>query len=508
MRLQIRQWIEGAKGASLAYAGAAALLLGVAVALIYPVPVLVVIFCLCVSALAVLAALWRRSLIALACAIVCAAFALGCVRTLLSPDPRVPFVAYDGAPAVVMGTIIEDPDVRQSGVQAILETEKIDAKPVTGTLLLQLPIGSPVSYGDTVIARGEVRLPEAFVTDQGAEFDYPKYLRAKGVGAVMHVQNVQVLEGRPATVLGFLYNLKHAFMRLVERTLPEPESGLLEGMLLGHRGALSEKQHDAFVTSGLVHIVVLSGYNLSLVASVLMLLAALVFSRGAALFLAAASVIAFAAMAGLDATVLRAALMALIVILGKWLRRPSIIMRSLVLACAAMILWNPYALLYDPSFVLSFLATFGLITLSAPMERILGFVPERFSMREIAAATIATQTFVLPVLIVYTGKISLVALPANLLALPLVPYAMLVGFVAAVAGLAGRVVAFPFVLVAWALLGAVIFIAQTAAKLPFASVDVTFLQSPLLLLLYLFLAPLAVLVWRREAEVKTKPPAL
>jgi competence protein ComEC len=505
MRSQIRQWIADAKGAALGYLAGLSFLASVALGLLFQPPVFVPFVLLFLGFVALGVSRIRFRAPCIAVSVVCAAFALGLVRTMLLPDLEAPFSRFDGAQVILEAKVVRDPEVRVSGVRAVARTVSIDSWKVEGTILLQLPIGSAVSYGDTVSVRGKLALPRAFMTDQGKAFDYESYLHAKGVGATLQAQNVQVTKPHSFSVTGSLYALKHSFMRLVERTLPEPSSGLLEGMLLGYRDALSQKLNDAFVTSGLVHIVVLSGYNLSLVANVLLITSALILPRTLALIAAAVSVALFAAMAGLDATVVRAAIMALIVIFGKWLRRPSVIMRSLTVACIAMVAWNPHALLFDPSFVLSFLATFGLVTLSPAMERLLYFIPKRVSfLQEIAAATLATQAFVFPVLIFYTGRFSLIALPANLLALPVVPYAMLAGFIASMAGLLGDVIAFPFATIAWVLLSAVIWVAQIAAAVPFASVDVSFLSTPLLLALYLILAPVALILWKRFEPEKKK----
>ena len=167
-----------------------------------------------------------------------------------------------------------------------------------------------------------------------------------------------------------------------------------------------------------------------------------------------------------------------------------------------MVLYNPYVLVYDPSFILSFLATFGLVSLSGPVARLLSKVPEKLHIREIMSATLATQSFVFPILIFYTGKFSLIALPANLLALPLVPWAMYSGFIAACVGVLGHTIAFPFALPAWGLLASIIFIAKTAASIPFASINVSFLQTPFLLLLYVVLVPMAIILWQRDERMQ------
>lgn len=505
MLLQIKQWIGESKGSLLVYIGAISFLLGIACSFLFVVSMYVPLVLILLGGIFIAVSFVKRDQFGvLVLAIVLSAFALGCVRVLLVPDVADPFATFDGKPAIVEGEVISDPQMRSSGVQVEIETASIDGKKVRGVLLVRLPVGASVSYGDFVRVRGKIELPKVFLTDEGSMFDYPNYLRAKGVGATMNSQFLQILEPHSLSLFGFLYDFKHAFMRLVERTIPEPESSFLEGMLLGNRDALSDDLRDVFVTAGLVHIVVLSGYNLTLVADVFMKVSLFFLPRLGALMASAGSIVLFACMAGLDATVVRASIMALIVLLAKALVRPNLIMRSLTLACVLMVLYNPHTLLFDPSFVLSFLATFGLVTLSGPFERVLTKLPKKFSFREIASATLATQVFVFPILIFYTGTFSLIALPANLLALPLVPYAMLGGFIASCIGILGPVVSLPFAFIAWGLLGAIISITKVSASIPFASIDVSFIQTPLLLALYFLLVPLSLYAWQKNEREKPK----
>jgi competence protein ComEC len=131
-----------------------------------------------------------------------------------------------------------------------------------------------------------------------------------------------------------------------------------------------------------------------------------------------------------------------------------------------MVLWNPPIFFHDPSFILSILATFGLITLSPKVETYLTWVPGRLGLRSIAASTVAVQLFVLPALLYMTGVLSLFALPANILALPAVAYAMLAGFLAGIVGLLNPLLALPFAVLGDVLLRWIMFVAQVASGLP------------------------------------------
>ena len=136
-----------------------------------------------------------------------------------------------------------------------------------------------------------------------------------------------------------------------------------------------------------------------------------------------------------------------------------------------MVAWNPYTLLFDPSFQLSALATLGLILFTPYFSKRLSWVSERLQLREILSSTLATQLTVLPLLLYQSGNLSLVAFPANLFALIAVPWAMGLSALSAAFGtLVGSYAvfaAFP----AYVLLTYIINVAELFASLPLASVS-------------------------------------
>ena len=485
------------EGVNIFYTGTTGFLLGVFLYSFFDFGLYVPAVLLATAATSLLYAWVRRSRRALACTLLFAALALGCVRMLLVPDVQAPFTLFDGTRVSALGEVVRDIDRRERSAHVVVDVEEINGKRVEGRLQATVDRSSEVGYGDRVTVSGILQLPKPFETETGKEFDYPEYLRAKGIGAVMTYPTVVREPTEGITFLGTLYFLKHTLENSIKRTLPEPAAGLLEGILLGNRAALGESLYALFIIAGLVHIVVLSGYNLTIVAEALMRLASRLPTK-TALLIGASGIILFALMVGAEATVVRASIMALIVIAARALRRKNELMRALALACTLMVLHNPLILTADPSFILSFLAAFGLMTFAPALERYLHFVPERFGLRGILSATLATQVFLLPALIFYTGKLSLVALPANLLALPLIPPAMFFGFITGLVGLIHPYLALPFMIPAWGLLSLVVGIAKGAASIPSAALSTAGLQTPLIFLLYIVLVPLALWAFRER----------
>jgi competence protein ComEC len=199
--------------------------------------------------------------------------------------------------------------------------------------------------------------------------------------------------------------------------------------LLGVKRALGEELEEAFRKTGIIHIVVLSGYNVMLVvAFVLFILGTFLPFAARALF-GIVAIVLFALLVGLSPTVVRASIMAVLVLLAPLLGRQYNIMRALIFAGCGMVFINPYILLYDVGFQLSFLATLGLILVAPQFELMLMSAPNTLKVREFFIATLATQVAVSPLLLYQIGELSLVALLVNVLVLPMVGVAMLLTFI-------------------------------------------------------------------------------
>lgn len=374
----------------------------------------------------------------------------------------------------LVGTVVRDSDTRERIVRVTIQPESINESPVESKkIIISVDRFANVRYGDKVRVDGTLRSPEAFETDTGRTFDYPKYLIAHGISHELSFPSVEVLEsGKGNLIVAALISLKHGLIWGIEQALPEPYAALGEGLLLGEKQSLGDKLYDAFTAAGVVHIIVLSGYNVALVINAVLFIALRVLPRMIGYGLAAMFVIGFAILTGGSETTIRATIMALLMMVARVLHRPAAALRGLLIAAAVMALLNPFLVLYDLSFQLSVLATLGLILFSDGIGKRIPFVPSKFGVREIVATTIATQITVLPLLILSIGAVSLVFLPANALILPAVPLAMFLAFIAALAAFVvpglSAVIAFPACLV----LAFIIGVAQFFGTLPFARINI------------------------------------
>jgi competence protein ComEC len=406
---------------------------------------------------------------------------LFCVRYYFAMPPQhTEFDVHVEEEFLFMGEIVREPDERDDTTRYVVEPENFEGYKILVTTN-RFP---KYDYGDVVEVKSKIDFPKEFETDLGRTFDYPNYLAKDGIRYVTFRPQITLVEkGKGSKFFSALFLTKKKFVENIEAVLTEPHSSLANGITLGLKQSLGQDMLDTFRTVGIIHIVVLSGYNMTIIlAGVMYALGRFPkISRGLALGLGAILMLLFATIVGFTATVLRATIMAMLAILARFLGRPVLAMRTLFIAGLAMLFWNPLILFHDPSFQLSFLATFGLISVSPIVEKKLSsFFPSfaRVSntsskwkqvMKEIVTATIATQIFVLPALIYMTGQFSVISLPVNLLVLPLVPTAMLFVAISGTIGFVSTIVAKLLVLPSYIILEFIIGVSNLSSKIPLAS---------------------------------------
>ncbi|OHA58829.1 MAG: hypothetical protein A2571_00385 [Candidatus Vogelbacteria bacterium RIFOXYD1_FULL_44_32] len=393
----------------------------------------------------------------------------------------------------MMGVVVESPDERDTTTRLVVRL--VDSKE---KILVSTSPYKKINYGDVLKITGLVALPTNFITDSGREFDYISYLKVRDIHYQMSLAKIEIIDqGQGNYILTWLLALKNKFIEQVNLALPEPHSSLLAGLLVGERRGLGEEITTDFRRAGLVHIVVLSGYNMTIVAEALMIFLAYFLSFNLTLLAGAVSIILFALMVGGGPTVVRASLMALLAVWARATGRIYSATVGLFIAGVLMVLYNPLILANDTGFQLSFLATLGLIYLSAPLEAKLTWLTDQYGLRAIVSATLSAQLAVTPWLFYKIGEISLVALPANILVVPFIPLTMLVGFIAGILGFVSPSLAFIAGSGTYFLLAYVLGVVKIFSHLPLASVLVPPVSIWLIIILYL---PL--IIFARPAKQK------
>jgi len=372
---------------------------------------------------------------------------------------------------VMEGVVVDYPDVRRDEIKLTVDIDHLNDELVTGRVLISVFRYPEYSYGDRLKIWGFVITPVDFES-----FSYRRYLRRYGIHSVMYSPSVELLE---ESVLSdwrfFVYEFKSVVEKKINRLFPEPYASFSAGLLLGSRRGIPEKLMEAFNRSGLTHIIAISGYNITLI---IVFVSGFLksFSRRSQVCIASVFIVIFTVFVGATAAVVRAAIMGVLGLWALWFGRTAEVTRLLVLTAGMMVFWNPFILVDDVGFQLSFAATCGLIYATPWVEvflkwtRCYEWIPENLSIREAFVTSLAAQFFALPIIVLNFERLSLVAPFANVFVAALIPLAMVFSFVALIVSWiwweGGLMVAY----VAWFFLELIIQVAQWSAEIPWASV--------------------------------------
>ena len=179
-----------------------------------------------------------------------------------------------------------------------------------------------------------------------------------------------------------------------------------------------------------MHVLAVSGFNVGIVLSSVDRATVNMLAPKPRAVVAMLLLVVFIVLTGAEASVLRAGVMATLAVIGRRLGRPVQSKRMLLVTVLAMVLITP-SMPTNLGFLLSVLATFGVLEWSEPFERGLRFIPETMGIRSALATTLAAQVLTTPLILAAFGTVSLISPVVNLFVLPVVPFAMAVGAVTA-----------------------------------------------------------------------------
>lgn len=392
------------------------------------------------------------------------------------------------------GLIIDEVDEKEKNQKLIVEVlapqglalDSLKARPFSAKtkILLNADFEQEFKYGDTINFSGTLEKPQNFYTNTGKLFDYVNYLRKDGIFYLIKNSTIEIVSrGGGNMIKKALFSFKDKFLDKINFAIQEPESLLMSGLILGEKSSFDESLRQAFVDTGTIHIVALSGYNVTIVAEWIMKIFAFLprnISFGAGIL----GILLFVVMAGGASTAVRAGVMATLALIARATGRNYDVARALVLAGVIMIIFNPFVLVFDVSFQLSFIATIAVIFLAPKMERYFLWVTEKFGLRDIVCITFSAYFFVLPFILYKMGNLSAVALPANILILPFIPLTMIFGFLTGFAGFIWSVFSMPFGFISYLFLHYELSVISFFSRLPFASFSIP--NFPLLITLAIY----------------------
>ena len=362
-------------------------------------------------------------------------FCLGALRFLWSmPDctSSKNICFFNGERKNLVGWIGAEPVREISQTKYVFKTD-------LGKILLTLPIEPAFNYGDQLKISCILYSPR---NQLDSVFSYRQYLAKDGIYSICSSPKIfetkKDIQGN--IFMKNILNWKNHIQDQAGELWPEPESTLMGGILYGARAGFSDDLKNNFNRAGITHIVAVSGYNVTIIAQYL--LAFFIFVglwRKQAFWGVVAMIILFVIFTGASASVVRAGIMGVLVLTAGQLGRMSRIGNVLILTASVMLLLNPFILIWDAGFQLSFLATLGLVYVSPVLQTVIvrsETTKQSFWTKilgnEILISTLSAIIATLPFMLFIFGRISIVAPVVNVLVLWIIPWLMLLGFVAIV----------------------------------------------------------------------------
>lgn len=412
------------------------------------------------------------------------------------------------------GVVDTEPDVRDTYINLRVQADRLTlpdgpAQPINGAVLVRPSRPAEFKYGDRLRVTGDLVTPPEFAT-----FSYKDYLARQNIYSMIDRPRVTTLAHDQASpILAAIFAFKDRARTVIQQILAEPEASLLNGILLGDDAALPQNVQNDFRNTGTTHIIAISGYNITILISIISAVTIRLFGRRRSFPILVAALIVYTIMVGASASVMRASIMGIGTLLAIYLGRQGSALNWLFASGLIMTVLDPNTL-FDVGFQLSFAATLGLIVYARSFADATQKLITRLFSNQIAKTivevindallvTLAAQVASLPLLVYYFRQISWVSIFVNPLVLPAQTGVMVFGLISLAAGLIfipiGSIVAWS----AWVFLAWTINVIHIFALIPNGSIPLDYV-SPIIPVVYYALL-IAVTWWMKARQVGKLP---
>ena len=303
---------------------------------------------------------------------------------------------------------------------------------------------SAFRYGSIVMVKGILSTPLA--SRNPGEFSYRDYLELNNIFATIHVigySQVRIIsEGSPSPFFKYvIFPSKHHILRVINAGMAGDEASFMIGLLLGDRTDLSEEIKSAFVNTGTIHVLIVAGMRVALVAVIMYTLFGLLrMSERPKTIAAIAGIIFYMELTGAAPPVVRASMMAIALLAGRMIQERINVYNSLGVSAVIILTYDPMQL-FDAGFQLSYSAVFAIAYCYPKLTGLIKRIPESLEevkaidyVLKLLAVSLAAQIGAIPFTAMFFGKVSLISLAANLVVVPIVEVVVIVGFVAVLTG--------------------------------------------------------------------------
>ena len=325
--------------------------------------------------------------------------------------------------------------------------------------------------GDVVAATADVEVPNGVRNPGG--FDEKLYLLSQGIRYKAYAETADITGTRG----GIAVALAEARIRIGETVaaiFPDDVAPVAVAMILGDKQGLDEETYTAFRDTGTAHVLAVSGLHASiLIGAVYFVLKRLRAGRTPRYIITVCFIAAYALLTGLSPSIVRASIMAAVLLTGRYAGRQTDTLSHLALAFILALVINP-ADLFSAGFQLSFGAVFGILTIGWQVEHWLKQrLPEKGAcLAGAIGISVGATAGTLPVIAMTFNRISVLGFLTNIVLIPFASMAIVLVFIAVLFGLVWAPIALPFAVVVGTLIRGILLAIKALASLPFAAVNI------------------------------------
>lgn len=286
--------------------------------------------------------------------------------------------------------------------------------------ILYLPHGDELKKGTLINLSGEFRLPDLARNTGG--FNYRRYLNSQKIYGIIRAKNYYVSN---LAKFNLIYYIQDEIYKSFARLFPKDEMGLIIGMMIGETKDISEDVLENFKTTGITHLIAVSGSNVVYVVVLVQFLFKKFFGKRATYFISIFFLILFMLISGASASVCRATLMIILSICADIFFLKSDTFSNILTSAFVLILLNPLVI-YDVGFILSFGGTLGIVLLSKDFTRLFKRLGK---LNETLSVTCSAQFILAPIMMYYFNTFSILSIVTNIIVVPISGSITILGFV-------------------------------------------------------------------------------
>jgi competence protein ComEC len=295
------------------------------------------------------------------------------------------FVSYhDNAVYNLGGFVDSQPVIKNKNTIFVFQVQEAQVNnlkwPCCGKIFVRLGFSQVINYAERFILTGTLRPPFGF---SPASRSYRRYLYTEGIYLLMDIESsLQVIpqsgKGGSKMVIFSLW-LRDKLEQLLRRYLSDLPAGILSAMLLGQRNSVPWLVYDNMIKSGTVHILVVSGFNVGIVAFIVNLILKIMrIRRKARIILTVICLLIYCLITGASNPVIRATVMGIVFLLAYLFKRETDIYNCLACAALFILTANPRQL-FDVGFQLSFASVLAIACLYPKLKSFLR--PDNYKFR-------------------------------------------------------------------------------------------------------------------------------